>query len=295
MLDGIHPNILALCCAALIAFARVSQRYAIPRMKMHTANLTMACVTTTMGWFFYWLEGSFDQTPYQGVLWFMAMGFFGSFAGRYINFIAIRYTGLARAAVMNQTVLVWASVLAVFILGESMSPQKALGILGVMCGASMLVYNPKGDVGRKIPLHYYAIPIASALLYAFAHLVGKFAFEWISSSAFGMAVANTTSLTLLLGMLPFTQGQRDPGAGGDTKGLMVLLLGAGLQGCGIFFFWTSVKLGEITRVIPLTRLSVLLIIFLSWLLFRQQENVTWRVVLGGLIALLGAFATVTGR
>ena len=55
------------------------------------------------------------------------------------------------------------------------------------------------------------------------------------------------------------------------------------------------KLGEITRVIPLTRLSVLLIIFLSWLLFRQQENVTWRVLLGGFIALVGAFATVTGR
>ena len=295
MLDGIHPNILALCSAMLIAFARVSQRYAIPRMKMHTANLVMACVTTTLGWFFYWLEGPLDQMPYQGVLWFMAMGFFGSFSGRYINFMAIRYTGLARAAVMSQTVLVWASLLAVFVLGESMSPQKALGILGVMCGASMLVYNPRGDVGHRIPLHYYLIPMASALLYAFAHLVGKFAFEWISSSAFGMAIANTTSLTLLLGMLPFTQGQTNPGAGGDNKGLLVLLLGAVLQGCGIYFFWSSVKLGEITRVIPLTRLSVLLIIFLSWLLFRQQENVTWRVLLGGFIALLGAFATVTGR
>ena len=124
MLDGIHPNILALCCATLIAFARVSQRYAIPRMKMHTANLVMACVTTTLGWFFYWIEGPLDQMPYQGVFWFMAMGLFGSFLGRYINFIAIRYTGLARAAVMSQTVLVWSSVLAVFILGEVMSPQK---------------------------------------------------------------------------------------------------------------------------------------------------------------------------
>jgi len=295
LLDAIHPNILALCCAALIAFARVSQRYAIPRMKMHTANLIMACVTTTLGWLFYWVEGALSQIPYQGVFWFMAMGFFGSFLGRYINFVAIRYTGLARASVMSQTVLVWSSILAVFILDESMSLQKAGGILGVMCGASLLVYNPKGDIGRRIPLHYYIIPIASALMYAFAHLVGKFAFEWISSSAFGMAVANTTSLTLLLGTMPFAQSQGDPGTNGDRKGLFVLLLGAVLQGCGIFFFWSSVKLGEITRVIPLTRLSVLLIIFLSWLLFRQQENVTWRVVLGALIALVGAFAIVTGR
>lgn len=295
MLDAIHPNVLALCSAALIAFARVSQRYAIARMKMHTANLLMGCVTASLGWIFCWLEGAPGRTPWQGVLWFVAMGFFGSFSGRYINFIAIRWTGLARAAVMSQTVLVWASLLAVFILGERMTLQKALGIAGVMCGASMLVYDPKGDVGRRVPLLYYLIPIASAVMYAFAHLVGKFAFEWISSSAFGMAVANTTSLALLLGMLPFARERAAPGGAGDGKGLLVLLLGAAFQGCAIFFFWSSVKLGEITRVIPLTRLSVLLIIFLSWLLFRRQENVTWRVVLGGCLALLGAFVIVAGK
>ena len=293
LLDAIHPNVLALCSAALIAFARVSQRYAISRMKMHTANLTMGCVTAALGWFFYWLEGAGGRMPWQGVFWFMAMGFFGSFAGRYINFIAIRWTGLARAAVMSQTVLIWASMLAVFILGEQMTMPKALGIAGVMCGASMLVYDPKGDVGRRVPLRYYLIPVASAVMYAFAHLVGKFAFEWISSAAFGMAVANTTSLALLLGMLPFTREKTAPG--GDGKGFFVLLLGAAFQGCAIFFFWSSVKLGEITRVIPLTRLSVLLIILLSWLLFRRQENVTWRVVLGGILALCGASVIAAGK
>ncbi len=294
MLDSIHPNVLALCSAVLIAFARVSQRYAIVRMRMHTANLAMGCVTSIVGWFFYWLEGALEQIPYQGVLWFMAMGFFGSFSGRYVNFIAIRYTGLARAAVMSQTVLVWASLLAVFILGEEMSLQKATGISAVMCGASMLVYYSEGN-NTKIPLHYYAIPVASALLYAFAHLVGKFAFQWIPSSAFGVAIANTTSLTLLVGMLPFTQKQRASGMPDGKKGWLVLLLGAMLQGCAIFFFWSSVKLGEITRVIPLTRLSVLLIIFLSWLFFRHQENVTWRVVVGGCLALVGAFVIVMGK
>ncbi len=295
MLDAIHPNVLALCSATLIAFARVSQRYAVARTKMHTANLAMGCVTASVGWFFFWLEGALDAMPYQGVLWFMAMGFFGSFAGRYINFVAIRYTGLARAAVMSQTVLVWSSVLAVFVLSEEMTIQRAAGIMGVMFGASMLVYHPAGEAERRIPLHYYLIPIVSALMYAFAHLVGKFAFVWIPSSAFGMAVANTTSLCLLVGTAPFVGTRGTPSARGAAKGYLVLLTGAVFQGCGVYFFWSSVKLGEITRVIPLTRLSVLLIIFLSWLLFRRQENVTWRVVAGGVLALMGAFAVVTGR
>ena len=71
---------------------------------------------------------------------------------------------------------------------------------------------------------------------------------------------------------------------------MAILLGSAIQACGILVFWSSVKTGELTQVIPLSRLSLLVIIFLSWLFFREQESITWRVVAGGFIALAGAFA-----
>ena len=288
MLDFAHPNLLALVSAALIACARVAQRYAVTRVNTYAANLMMGLVTAAAGWFFYWLEGGLDEIPLTGILWFMAVGFFGGFCGRYLMLLSMSLTGLARSAVMGQTVLIWSAAMAVGFLGERMSTRVALGTLAIMFGAALLVYKDNPETRKRIPLRYYLVPALSALGYACAHLAGKFAFSWIPSSGFGMAAANTTSLILVLSMMPFT---KETGLSKwEGKRLAALLAGAVLQAVGIFSFWSAIRLGEITQVIPLSRLSLLLIIFLSWLFFRQQESITWRVVAGGLLALLGAFA-----
>ncbi len=176
MLDFLHPNLLALLSATFIAIARVTQRYAVVRMSTYTANLAMGVVTAFAGWFFYWMEGALEHVPFKGVLWFMAVGFFGGFAGRYLNMLAMKLIGLARAAVVSQTVLVWSSAMAVGFLGERMTFRIALGTLAIMIGAGLLVYKEKSEEKRRIPIHYYLVPAASALMYAFAHLTGKYAF-----------------------------------------------------------------------------------------------------------------------
>ncbi len=53
--------------------------------------------------------------------------------------------------------------------------------------------------------------------------------------------------------------------------------------------------GNVTRVVPIQRLSVLYIIFLSWIFFRKDEAISARVVLGGLLAVAGAWAIVWDR
>ncbi len=288
MLDFLHPNLLALCSALLISCARVAQRYAVARISTYAANLLMGVVTASAGWFFYWIEGGQKELPLTGILWFMAVGFFGGFAGRYFMLLSMNLVGLARAAVMSQTVLIWSAAMAVGFLGERMTPRVAAGTLAIMFGAVLLVYKDHSETRKRTPLRYYLVPALSAFGYACAHLTGKYAFSWIPSSAFGMAAANTTSLVLVLSMMPFTKNIGL--TRWDWRGFTALLVGAVIQAFGILFFWSAVRLGEVTQVIPLSRLSLLLIIFLSWVFFRQEEAITWRVVAGGVLALAGAFA-----
>ena len=49
------------------------------------------------------------------------------------------------------------------------------------------------------------------------------------------------------------------------------------------------------QVIPINRLSILLVIFLSWFFMQKQEAVTWRIALGGAFSVVGAFAVVWGK
>ena len=53
--------------------------------------------------------------------------------------------------------------------------------------------------------------------------------------------------------------------------------------------------GRLVEVVPVNRLSVLLIIFLSWLFFRKQELVSFRVVMGGVMSVAGALLVVLGK
>ena len=229
----------------------------------------------------------------RGVVWFAAMGVSGSFLGRYLSLIGMKLVGLARSSIVTQTSLVWASLFAVVFAGERMTGLIATGTLAIMAGSILLVYE-KGEVQRRIPLYFYLFPLGTAVLFAMTHLFGKFGLQVIKSASFGMSVGSTTAFCLMMIVLPFSVEGRAPKSW-DKKGLLAVLCGACLNAMAAFCFWSSIKTGEIVQIIPLNRLSVLLIIFLSWLFFRKQEAVSLRVVIGGILSVIGAVGVVLGK
>ena len=58
-------------------------------------------------------------------------------------------------------------------------------------------------------------------------------------------------------------------------------------------FLSAIKNGKLVEVIPINRLSVLLIIFFSWFFFRKQEVISWRVIFGGILSVMGAWIIVS--
>ena len=293
LLDFFHPNILALLSAIFVSFTRLSQRYVIDRMSALFANFILAIVTATFGWLFYSLDIVPLAFPWEGIFFFMAVGLFGPFAGRYINLIGIKLTGLARSTIVAQTVLIWSALLAVFVLGESMTILKGIGTGLIMLSSMLIVYDGKNVGKKKIPIYHYLVPALSALMYSFSHLSGKTAFSFIPSSTFGMAISNTTCLSILLFMVPFRKGTVIKE--GSKKRFVFILLGSVTQSLAILCFWSAMKLGNMTQVIPLSRLSILLIVFLTWLFFKEEEKLTYRVFVSALLALAGAYGVVYGK
>ena len=293
MVDFIHPNILVLIAACFIAFARTLYRVGVGRLSPVVMNVVMAAVQACFGTVFYLLEGGVAHWPFAGILWFLAMGVSGSCVGRYLSLVGMKLVGLARSSIVTQTSLAWASLFAVAFAGERMTWLIAAGTLAIMTGSILLVYE-KGEIQRRIPLYYYLAPLGTAVLFAMTHLFGKFGLQMIESASLGMTIGSLTAFFSMLAVLPFSVEGRAPKSW-DRKGLLAVLGGACLNALAAFFFWSSIKTGDLVQLIPLNRLSVLLIIFLSWLFFRKQEAVGWRVVAGGFLSVLGAFGVVLGK
>ncbi|MFC1491980.1 EamA family transporter [Nitrospinota bacterium] len=288
MLDTLHPNLLALLAAVNISVARTLYRGALTRLSPGAPAL----VTAAFAWGLYFYTGGVESWPLPGVAMFVAVGLLGVLGGRYLSFLSMKTVGLARTSVLTQTSLVWSSGLAVVFLGEHMTLPVGAGTLAIMIGSSLLVHRREED-RREIPFAYYLIPLAAAFFAGVSHLIRKFGLFWIPSVPLGWSIASTTAALLLLAIIPFT-GESQLRSW-ERRPLLLILAGAVFNTLAALFLWMAIQRGELVQVIPIDRLSVLLMIFFSWVFFQKQENVTARVVVGGALSVAGAFAIVSGK
>ncbi len=290
MVDFIDPNLLALISTLLISVANILYRQALGRLSPTMTAMVMNFASAFYAYVLYSLEGGLDEWPIAALFWFAMVGVTGSSIGRYMNFQSFKLIGLARTSVMIQSILIWSSLLAVFVLGEKITFPVGLGTLAIMLGGVLLVYE--GDVRKeKISPLLYLIPLVASFLFSLTFLFRRYGLALIPSSALGMGVATGTAAFCLLGAMPFRK-KENAASSWLPRDLAVVIVGALFNVSAAYCFWTAIKLGEIVQVVPIQRLSVLLIIFLSWLFFRKQEVVTIRVVLGGVLSVVGAFAIV---
>jgi len=98
---------------------------------------------------------------------------------------------------------------------------------------------------------------------------------------------------LQIAILPLTERNRTSRL--DRSALIPALAGAVMNAFAALIFWTSIKLGDVIQVFPIRRVSVLFVIVFSWLFFQEHERITWRVVAGGALTVIGAAAIVWGH
>lgn len=73
------------------------------------------------------------------LLWFSLIGVINYFIGRQFNYLSIRYIGVTRATPLFAAAPLFALVLAVTMIGESVNPAIVLGTLAVVGGLYLVI------------------------------------------------------------------------------------------------------------------------------------------------------------
>lgn len=267
-------------------------RGALNRLGVGLVALLVSGITLLISWLYFWAVGEVEFWHPRGLLWFAAIGLMGGLGNRYMSFYSMNKVGMARTSILLQTSLFWSSLLAIVFLGERPTQPVIVGSVTIMLGSILLVYRREKE-RQDIQFVYYLIPLAIALIQGFSQLFRKYGFYWLPSAPLGMSVTNSVAMFCLLMVVPFTEDVSLKRW--EQRPVLLVIIGAFFNAFAMILFWTAVQMGNIVEVIPINRLSVLLVILLSWLFFRKQEAVTTRVVLGGLLSVVGAWAIVWGR
>lgn len=267
-------------------------RGALNRLGVGLVALLVSGITLIISWLYFWAVGQVEIWHPRGLAWFAVIGLMGGLGNRYMSFYSMNKVGMARTSILMQSSLLWSSLLAIAFLGERPTQPVIVGSVTIMLGSILLVYRREKE-RQDIQFVYYLIPLTIALIQGFSQLFRKYGYYWLPSAALGMSVTNSVAMFCLLMVVPFTEDVSLKRW--EQRPVFLIIVGALFNAFAMILFWTAVQMGNLVEVIPINRLSVLLVILFSWLFFQKQEAVTIRVVLGGLLSVVGAWAIVWGR
>ncbi len=243
--------------------------------------------------------------------------------GRYCNYRAMHAIGTNLAAPVQQINLIFTLVLAIWVLGETLTPLRVLGIALILLGASITMRegdpqgespNPAGSAVEAAkaavaedgePARAVAPPPSSAFRPRYAE---GYTFALLSATGYGLSpifirlglesrglgasvagglvayVAATVVMTIIL----LWPGQLRHALAIKPESAKWFTFSGVVVCISQMFLYMALAIAPVTVVSPINRLTIVFRLYFSRLLNPQHEVFGGKIVVGTVISLAGA-------
>jgi len=275
----------ALCFAA----SHVLIRRGLETSNSITASLISLGLTALTTWVMvpFLVPVSSFWTP---ALWyFIAAGIFAPGLGRILNYMGIERVGVARAVPVSNSSPMFASLLAVFLLGERWTLQNVLGTSLVIVGLVILSQTRTAKTQwRRVDLIY---PFLSALSFGISSVLRKRGLIMANLPVMAAAVAAITAFLFAIALLQAQGGSKVLKLSRPSLGWF--FVGGLTNTAATLSVFYALSFGKVVVVEPLVSTNPVLSILLSAIFLKDLEAITSRVVVGALCTVAGTLLVVT--
>ena len=277
---------LAFTSALLSAMATVLIRAGLQRYGAYTALWINMLVGTLGLWLAVALTGGPGHPSFRSLAFFMLAGLIGTFVGRLLRFMSIETAGPSiSAALVNLNPLV-STGLAVLLLGEHVTLPLLAGTLVTIAGTTLLSLGGRAVGVRPVLL---LLPLGSACCFGTVAVLRKMALD--GAGVVIGAAANVTMAFVAFTLFLLASGQLE--ATRCRGRSLVYFVGAGLaENLGVFLVLVALGFGAVSVVAPLTIISPIFVLLLSFLFLRGLEILNKRLVLGSVLIVLGIYLII---
>jgi drug/metabolite transporter (DMT)-like permease len=237
--------------------------------------------------------------------------------GRYCNYRATKAMGANLTGNLQQFDLVVSLALAIWILGETLTPIKVVGIILVVIGAAMRPGNPSKSGNTALPLDVGVEPAAAlssaagpkkivftpnyveGYLFGFLTMTGYAVSPILIRTALEHSTIGTSlaaglvsymAATVLISLIMLWPGQIKHVRAVDRVTLKWFTASGVLVCISQMFRYMALSVAPVTVVQPIQRLSSLFRILFSWILNREHEIFGGQIILGAILSIIGAVA-----
>ena len=227
---------------------------------------------------------SWDNAAPTGLLLFTGAGVLSPFCTQILLFISANKVGISRASPLRNTTPFFAGLVAVLVLGETVTVAIATGTSLIILGASLLGMR---DSETTIPYQpiYLLLPVLAAFLGGFSSPMRKLAYSMVDSVPLAICVVQGGAFVALVLYLLATGKHRELNFRRET--LVWFGLSGLLNSIAVSLNMTALEMGNVVLVSPLIATTPLFTVVLSTIFLRSFERVTLKVLLGAASICLG--------
>ncbi|MFB6151027.1 MAG: EamA family transporter, partial [Haloarculaceae archaeon] len=259
--------------------------------------LTVLTISATSYWTALVVRG---EAVFEHAAWvvglFVVTGLFATAMARVLTFEGVDRLGSSVNSAGVNTRPVWATVMAVVLLGESVTLQMTAGIVVVVGGLVVLAFSEGGDISGWETRHLL-FPLTAAVAFGAGSVARRFAFTASAVTPLEGAAINETAG--LVGMLAYV-AVRNGSLGGVREALRAprrsyaFFAGSGaVNALALLALFEALSRGRVVVVDPLSSPTSLFAIVFTAIFLRKVERVTRRVVVGAALVVTGV-VLITG-
>lgn len=288
-MDLLPPEARALLGAFLFACNQILVRRLMDRASALTVTVW---VNMWMGVFALAMSpigDSFEGSAPLALAFFLGVGLVGNGLARYMAYRSTQLIGVSRTNTVVAASPIGAAVTGVILLGERPGAAVWAGV-GLVVAGLILLTSERG--GGRTPPRLYFHAFVGTVAFSLTPYLRKAGLMTMDAPWIGIWVAIVVANVSLLAtsrLMPAGQGFRwDPSVALACGPAGALAIASAIN------FWTSLRDGPLAVISPLIRMTPVFALLLSYLLLREREAITGRLVAATLIVVAGAVLVTAG-
>jgi drug/metabolite transporter (DMT)-like permease len=224
-------------------------------------------------------------TPASAAL-FLAAGLVGTALGRLAVFAGVDRVGASVNSAVISTRPLFAGLLAVFFLGETVTFVTIGGIVILVVGLVVLALSRGGDLSGWQP-YELLFPLAAAAAFGAGNVVRKFGLDLFADITILEAVAfNETGAVIALAAYAVVADRRDV-FHAPRRTYVYFAANAVLTAIALLSLFAALRIGRVVVVDPLVATAPLFTAVFAATFLRDLERVTPRLVAGAVLIVVG--------
>lgn len=253
----------------------------IKKTDSDVATAIRTIVVLAFSWLMVLLAGSISQLPeISSYTWtFLILSGLATGASWLCYFRALQLGNINKVVPIDKCSVVLTVLLAFVLLGEPISLWKLIG-LAAIAGGTLMMIQKKEDTAQAAGHSWLVYAVLSAVFASLTSIFGKIGITGVESN---LGTALRTGIMLVMAWLVvFLKGKQRLVKQITAKELIYITLSGIVTGASWLCYYKALQDGPASIVVPIDKLSILVTVAFSYVVFKEKLSKKAGVGLAGI-------------